>query len=79
MPQGFRIEWNEGAIGQLLTSSAAVAMVRSHAERIAASAGEGFEVEVPSPYRRARAQVYTGTWEAKRASARDNVLVRAVG
>lgn len=75
----FRIEWHDGAIGELLTSAEAVSVIRGHAERIAAAAGEGFEVEVPSPYKRARAQVYTGSWEAKRASARDNVLVRAVG
>lgn len=74
----FRIEWNDSAIPEILKSSAAVGVVTSLAEGIAARAGEGFEVEVPSPHTRARAQVVAVTYEAKRASAKDNVLARAV-
>lgn len=78
MAADFRIEWSPTAIGELLTSSAAQSLIRGHAERIAAAAGAGFEVESPTPYKRARAQVYTATYEAKLASAKTNALVRAL-
>lgn len=64
---------------QLLTSKAVQAYLNEKAERIAAAAGEGFEVrERPERIRRYGVQVRTSSMASREAQAYDNALTRAL-
>lgn len=80
---------SEGGVAAFLRGSEVAGMVRSSAERVAAAAGDGFVADTwISPTRgtsrkgysnppRVTGGVFAETYEAKRRSSRDNVLLRA--
>lgn len=74
-----RIELDHDGIRQLLKSDAMAAECVKAAERIAAEAGEGFEVAEPHDTgQRTAVAVYTGTYEAKLQEAEEGTLFKAV-
>lgn len=73
-----RIEINRAGIVALLQSAEVAADLGARAERIAAAAGEGFEVDVTSNRDRAFAFVRTATREAREAEAEDRALASAI-
>jgi hypothetical protein len=73
-----RIKLNSAGIRQLLRSSEMEADLRRRAERIAATAGEGFEASSMVGPNRARASVITTTYEAMAAEAQERRLTRAI-
>jgi hypothetical protein len=75
-----KVKFNTAAFDELRNSSEMQAVLRQQAERIAASAGPGFEVgEVFTGKKRARVTVRAATQEAREAEARDHNLLRALG
>ena len=73
------IRVNRSAVAALLKSPVVRADLRRRAERIAARAGEGFEVRESEPRRRARVAVVAVTQHARRGEAKDGRLSRALG
>ena len=69
---------NSAGIRQLLRSSEVEANLRARAERIAAAAGPGHEVDSRIGANRARASVATATFEAMQSEATDRTLTRAI-
>lgn len=69
---------NHDAIHELLTGPEIQADLQARAERIAAAAGDGHEVEVSNGKNRARRTVRTATTEARIAEATDQTLTRAI-
>lgn len=78
MAASLRVEMNRDGVSQLLKSAEVMADLQARAERMAAAAGPGFEVDVRVGRTRARASVRTGTFEAVLAEATDRALTRAV-
>lgn len=74
-----RVKLNSDGVRTLLKSPAMQAILRGHAQRIAARAGEGHQVNVGTTGTRARAEVVTDTIDAMRAEAVDRNLTRAFG
>jgi hypothetical protein len=68
---------NRKGIGQLLKSNEVASDLRRRAQRIAATAGEGHEVNVETGRTRVRAEVVTRTPEAMYHEATDRNLTRA--
>ena len=89
MAKRVRVKLDENGMGQMLAGSEVRAMVRASGDRIAASAGPGFEADTwISPTRgtsrkgnsnppRVVSGVTAETWSARRRQSRDNVLQRA--
>ena len=89
MAKRVRVKLDENGMGQMLAGSEVRAMVRASGDRIAASAGPGFEADTwVSPTRgtsrkgnsnppRVVSGVTAETWSARRRQSRDNVLQRA--
>ena len=89
MAKRVRVKLDENGMGQMLAGPEVRAMVRASGDRIAASAGPGFEADTwVSPTRgtsrkgysnppRAVSGVTAETWPARRRQSRDNVLQRA--
>ena len=73
------IELHSDGIIELLQSAELMAECEAHAERVAASAGDGFEVGTAIAHARARAFVEATTAEARKACYSDNVLLKALG
>lgn len=74
-----RIELNFRGVGDLLRSDEVAQDLRRRAERVAAAAGEGMEVdESRGSGGRRRASVRTATTEARLAEAKERRLTRAV-
>jgi hypothetical protein len=73
------IRVNRQAIAALLKSPEVRRELRRRAERIAAAAGDGFEVRESEPRSRARVAVVAVTNHAKRGEAKDGRLSRAIG
>jgi hypothetical protein len=73
------IRLNRAVVAALLKSPEVRRDLRRRAERIAAAAGEGFEVRESEPRRRARVAVVAVTNRAKRGEAKDGRLSRAIG
>lgn len=63
---------------ELLKSSEILSDLEARANRVANSAGEGFEVDSEVGARRARASVRTVTFDAMKAEAEDRALTRAL-
>lgn len=78
MAETIRIEVNSAGIQALLKSDEVQDLLRSKAERIAAAAGEGFEVSSRIGATRARASVITATRAARLAEATDRTLTSAI-
>ena len=89
MAKRVRVKLDENGMGQMLAGSEVRAMVRASGDRIAASAGPGFEADTwISPTRgtskrgysnppRAVSGVFPETDVARRKQSSDNVLQRA--
>lgn len=69
-----RVELNRAGVIALLKSSEMQTLLRARAERVAAAAGPGMEVEAQVGRYRARATVITATPEARKAEAKDRRL-----
>lgn len=82
MAKKVRIELDHDGFQTLLNSEPVKGLVKSGADRIAQAAGDGFEVVEKelnfggSP--RPGFIVHTGTWDARRAEAKDKVLSTAL-
>lgn len=75
-----KIKMNNAAVVEMLKSPALEAVLLSNAERIAGSAGSGYEAELGAGGRtRSRAFVSTATYEARRDNAKNATLLRALG
>lgn len=72
-----KIKLNHGGIAKLLKEVAEPDIAR-RTENIRAAAGEGFESETSIGRSRARGAVWTASWEAMEAEARDRALTRAI-
>lgn len=74
-----KVSWNNSAFEQLLKGPEVTRMVAERTEAAAAVAGDGFGHELHTAGSRPRGALWTITWKAKKAQARDGVLQRAVG
>jgi hypothetical protein len=74
-----QVKINRRAVAHLLKSPEVLADVRKRANRIAAAAGPGHEVDARIGRTRARASVVTATTEARRGEANRRTLTRALG
>lgn len=72
------IKLNRSGVKELLKSGAVLADLEARAARVAAAAGDGFEVDSEVGANRARASVRTVTREAIEAEAQERALTRAV-
>ena len=79
MAKDVRVKLNSSGVRALLKSEPVQRDLRSRAQRIAAAAGPGMEVEESVGASRARAAVVTATFEAKAAEARSGALTSALG
>ena len=73
-----RIVWNRRGFEALRRHPAVAADLRRRADRIAAQAGDGFVAQSGQGRTRARAAVIAVSYQARRRSSTDNVLVRAL-
>lgn len=73
-----RIVLNKPAVRALLRSLEIVADLQARGERIAASAGDGFEAEAFTGKNRGRVTVTTTTFDAILAESNDHVLTSAL-
>jgi hypothetical protein len=73
-----KIELNPAGVRELLRSPEVLADLSARAHRIANAAGDGMEVDAELGRVRARATVFTATFEAMRAEATTRALTRAV-
>lgn len=78
MAEQIRIEVNSTGIQALLKSEEVQSLLAAKAERIAAAAGDGFEVSSRIGATRARASVITATKAARKAEAVDRSLTKAI-
>lgn len=70
---------NRGEVRNLLFADRTQDLVRSHGDRLAGRAGDGFVASYQAGKNRYRGIVYADTWSAKHRDRRDNVLVRVMG
>lgn len=73
-----RIEFDSKAVEKFLRSKRVQDEIGRRAANVARAAGPGFRSEVDQGYDRARAVVWTGTYEARRAEHYDRALTRAI-
>lgn len=73
-----KVKLNRAAVRELLTGPEVTADLGKRAERIASAAGPGFEHETTKGSNRARAAVWTGDAEARKAEADERALTRAL-
>ena len=78
MAEQIRIEVNSAGIQAILKSEEVQSLLEAKAQRIAAAAGDGFEVSSRIGATRARASVITATRAARKAEAVDRVLTSAI-
>lgn len=74
-----RIKLNSKGIRSLLSGSEVRGMVKTEAERIAAAAGDGYEVDVRKVGDRLRGEAFTATKEAMQDNMENNTLLKATG
>lgn len=77
--QKVRFEPVKGQVEKVLKSQEMVNHLAGIAADIRDRAGPGFESEASLGRLKALAMVWPDTWEAKRANARSQILLRAVG
>lgn len=77
-PKKVRIELDQNGIKALLRSPEIAADLERRARNVARTAGDGMHSAVVQGRDRVRAQVWTGTYAAKRAEAEDRALTRAI-
>lgn len=73
-----KVKLNRKGMRQLLASDEVRQDLRARAQRIASAAGDGFETDVDTGGKRARASVRTVTISAMIAEGRHAALTRAV-
>lgn len=73
-----KLEMNSQGVGELLKSAEVQAELKRRADRIAAAAGPGHEVDVRVGRTRARASVVTATREARKAEAESRRLTSSL-
>lgn len=73
-----RFDLNRKGVRELLRGPEVQAELRQRAQRIAAAAGPGHEVQMWVGRNRARATVRTATWQARHAEATTRALTRAI-
>lgn len=73
-----RFEPNYEDIGKMLRSPEVQRELARRADAIAKAAGPGMRANVYQGQDRARARVWTGTVEARKAEAEDRALTRAI-
>lgn len=73
-----KVQLNLAAVRDLLRSREVEEELLRRARRIAAAAGPGFVADSEVERNRARAAVYTATFDAILAEAEDHALLRAV-
>lgn len=78
MAKNVRIKLNRKGVQALLRGPEIQADLERRANAIAAAAGPGFDVDTFVGRNRARADVATGTHEARKAEATNRVLTRAI-
>lgn len=74
----FRIELNSEGVRELLKSPEMAAICQSHAQAIAARAGNGYSVSVYSGRTRVNASVSAVTKEAYQDNLKNNTLLKVV-
>ena len=74
-----RVVMSRGGASALLKSGEVAGLVRSHADRIAASAGQGYESDTWMGSSRVIASAFTATPRAMVDSAKHQTLLRALG
>lgn len=74
-----KIVINFAGVTALLKDPAVMALLKQHADKIAASAGPGNKVETEIGKTRARAAVITESYEAMKAEAQHSALSNAAG
>ena len=74
-----RVVMSRGGAASLLKSGEVAGLVRSHADRIAASAGQGYESDTWMGGSRVIASAFTATPRAMVDSAKNQTLLRALG
>lgn len=75
---GFRIELNREGVRELLRSQEMTEICKSHADRIAARAGSGYEVTTHTGRNRVNASVHAASDAAYRDNLKNNTLLKAV-
>ena len=78
MARNVTVRLNSAGVKALLRSPEVLADLEERARRIARAAGPGFESEGQIGQSRARAAVWTDTFEAMHAEATSRVLTRAI-
>ena len=73
-----KIELNSDGVRELLRSSEIMEVCKSHADKIAARAGSGYEVTTFTGKNRVNASVHAATEEAYRDNLKNNTLLKAV-
>lgn len=73
-----RVDVNSAGVRDLLCSSEVLRMLTERAERIQRAAGPGHGVHAEIGRSRARASVFTETFQAKSAEAKDHQLLRSL-
>lgn len=73
-----RIKWNVKAFRELRLEPDVIADLEDRAERIADSAGDGYEASAQAGKNRGRASVITGDYAAMRDNAKNQSLLRAL-
>ena len=74
----FTFELNPAGVRELLRSAEMKSVCQSHAQKIAARAGTGYEVDTYTGSNRVNASVSTATAEAYRDNLKNNTLLKAV-
>lgn len=74
-----RVRPSNGGVERVLKSQEMVNHLAEIAADMKSRAGPGFESEASLGRLKALAMVWPDTWEAKRANARSNILLRTVG
>lgn len=76
--KGIRVQLNKAGVRALLVSQDVADDLTKRGDRIAAAAGEGFEVTTTKNRDRVVVFVRSTTFEAMRAEAEDRALTRAI-
>lgn len=74
-----RVKMNHAGAHELLLSGSVAGLVRSHADRVARSAGRGYAADTWPGDDRVVASAYTDSYTAMRDNAKNQTLLRALG
>lgn len=80
-----KFELNYAGVGELLKSSEMQDVLREHGEKVRSACSQGstppseYGLSVKVGKKRARATIYTETWEAVASNNKHNTLLKALG